>query len=819
MKFPPHSSPNKPVQIALCVLCLVPLTALFASDLLEVQPLTDRVLLLHFKDGTINYHQPDEPMEADKVTTDPLDVVTAAKPASYTIESADDPAFKSPQIPLSVGRKTKAMDFAKHNEKYVPSSPETGRGHSVNVKPDRVDEHFLYLELPARIQPGKTYRITTGSLARNGSEWKLTFDWAKSRSEAVHVNTLGYVPAAPEKFAYVYHWLGDKGSLVLPEAEKRSFSLLDTATGKSVFCGKLKFRRGKDNPETDQKKDTPNQNFLGADVWECEFSSFNRPGTYVVAVDGVGCSWPFRVDPDIYREPFQAVIRSLYHQRSGLALTKPYTDFERPAPDNVKLTPGFEKKLFYTTVRLSEFGSESGDPKVLQANFKGNLSETWGWYQDAGDWDGYYSHLEVPQLLLFAYEMAPKNFRTGELNIPESGNGLPDILNEAAWLPRYCQRLRKELREKGWGTGGLGMRVAPDGFGTPWIKKDGKMFLRASWQDDRIWVVSGEDPWSTYRYAGVAAHLAFCLQFAGVKDPQGVDWEREAREAYVWAQKNTRPGDEAVKKVWDGLTLKLKAPRAYAAAALFKLTGDANYEKQFLADTADIASSALVWGEIKYAVSLYALSGGKGVADPQALAKMRSAVLATADTTIVKPSAKRALRWGGSLGMMLCGQQTTPLVFEGAVGYIVAQESNHPEQARKILAGLYTTCDYFLGNNALNMTWITHVGPRFPRNIWHLDSLMSGRGTTPPGYIPYGPWRKANDIGVGPWDRDWPNSKLHPAIDSWPANERYFSNQYAPLESEFTIHENTAPAAAIFGFLCAEANASTPVAKPGLSVK
>jgi len=805
-------------NVALGLLLFVALP-LRASDLLSVEPLTDRILMLHFKDGNIVYHKPDEPMEKDEVTTDPLDLETASKPASYTIDSADDPAFKSPQVPLSVGRKSKGTEFAKHNEKYISKSPSTGPGHYVNSNPDHVEEHFLYLELPTPIQPGKTYRIKTGTLAKNGFEWKWTFDPAKSRSEAVHINTLGYVPSAPEKYAYVYHWMGDKGCLGVPDAENRAFSLIDTATGKSVFSGKLKFRMGKDNQETYQKKDTPNQNFLNADVWECDFSSFNTPGSYIVSVDGVGCSWPFRLDPDIYREPFQAVTRVLYHQRSGIALTKPYTDFERPAPNNVKLTSGFADKLYYTTVRVADYGSESGDPKILQANIKGNLNETWGWYQDAGDWDGYYSHLEVAQNLLFAYEMAPKKFRAGELNIPESGNGLPDILNEAAWLPRYYQRLRKELMDKGWGTGGVGSRVAPDGFGHEYVSKKGGMYLTASWEDNRIWVVSGEDPWSTYHYAGVAAHLAYCLQLAGVKDPQGIDWEKEARESYAWAQKNTCPGDEEPKSDPPVQWFKLYCPRSYAAAALFRLAGESDYEKQFIADTKEINRNTALWWEIKYGMWLYALGGGKGVADPKTLDLVRGAVIHTAEENLIKTPSKRALRWGGAFDMpMLSGQQTTPLVLDGAVAFTLTKKTD-PEKARKILAALYTTCDYFLGTNSLNMTWITHVGPRFPHNMWHLDSIQSGRGTTPPGYIPYGPWRKANDLGAGPWDRDWPNNTLYPGIDEWPGNERYFSNQYGILESEFTIHENTAPAAAIFGFLCGDATESTPVAKPGLSVK
>jgi hypothetical protein len=60
----------------------------------------------------------------------------------------------------------------------------------------------------------KSYTIETGGLASNGRDWKLRFDESSARSEAVHVNLLGYVPSAPQKFAYVFHmddWYNGKG--------------------------------------------------------------------------------------------------------------------------------------------------------------------------------------------------------------------------------------------------------------------------------------------------------------------------------------------------------------------------------------------------------------------------------------------------------------------------------------------------------------------------------------------------------------------------------------------------------------------------------
>jgi hypothetical protein len=550
--------------------------------------------------------------------------------------------------------------------------------------------------------------------------------------------------------------------------------------------------------ETFHKNDSPpDGNFLKADVYECDFSALQRPGRYVLSIDGIGCSFPFDVNPDVYREAFRTVARGLYHNRSGIALEKPYTEFTRAAPHNPKLTPGFAGKLIYTTVRFTEWGSEGGDAKQLLAGSKGPI-ESAGWYQDAADWDSYYSHLRVAQELLLAYEMAPGNFSDGELNIPESGNGVPDILDEAAWLPRFCYRLRHELIDKHYGTGGLGLRIAGDAFGEDEkTLPDGRKVGQGSWEDvHRTWAASGEDPWSTYRYAGAAAHLAFCLALAQVKDPKGVDWTKEAAEAYAWAQKNTRPGDEQKQPA-------LREPRSYAAAALFRLTGEKGYEQQFAADTADITPTTALWDDRQYGPIVYALARDQAQPDAALRQRMRDAVLTTADTLAIEVPTKRALRWGGNWYMpMLVGQQTTPLMLQAAVGYVLTKETD-PARARRYLAALYTTCDYFLGCNALNQTWVTGLGPRYPLQVFHMDAWYNGKGRFHPGIIPYGPWRKERDQGQGPWDAAWPYKTLYPPIDSWPGNERWFDNRCSPMNSEFTIHQNLAPAAAIFGFLCA----------------
>ncbi len=717
------------------------------SELLDVSPLSDRAILLHFKDGHVEHHKRGQRREDETVVDNPLDVAMASQPTSYLVNG---------QHPVSVARKSKGTDFAWHVDRWVGD-------HAENDKPDHTKEHWLTLTLAQTMKEGQTLAIKMGTVAK-----PFTFDSRKARSEGVHVNTIGYAPVAPAKFAYLYYWTGDHGGLDYRSVAGKKFWLVDQATGKSEFEGKVAFRKAADNPETGQASDTPKANFQDTDIYECEFSAFAKPGKYVVAVEGVGCSWPFLVDANVYREPYFTTARGLYHQRSGIALKMPYTSYERPAPHHPGVTPGFH--LQYSSLRYLDYGSESGTEAQIRPTLKGPL-DAWGWYQDAGDWDSYSTHLRVAQELMLAYELNPKAFADNELNIPESGNGIPDILDEAAWLPRFCHRLRAELLAKKYGTGGIGLRIDGDAFGSDTKAND---VGQGSWEDvERLWVASGEDPVSTYRYAGAAAQLAHCLQVAGKRDPEGVDWTREARESYAWAASHTLPKDES----------DVRPQRLYAAAALFRLTSAKPFEDRFLLDLKSAQ------GDDLYGAAIYALSKGT---DPRA----RNLIVASAEASH-QTALKRALRWGGDFFFpMLVGQQTTPLVMDLAVAYRLSGN-------RAYEADLYTTCDYFLGTNSLNMTWVTGLGPRHPNMVFKMDSWYTGSGDPNPGIIPYGPWRKEHDRGQGPWDHDWVNKTVYPPIDQWPGAERWFDNRCAPLTSEYTIHQNMAPAAAIFAVLCA----------------
>ena len=141
-----------------------------ASDIIEVLPLTRDIVMLHFYDGYALYHKNGQPRSNERVVSVPLNVAEAQIAGNYWICSADDGTYQPCLSPSSVGRKSKGAEFTWMCQGW------DGSAGCINSDPDRVLEHWVYLVLPAPMQSGKTYTISTGTLAGNGSEWTITFD-------------------------------------------------------------------------------------------------------------------------------------------------------------------------------------------------------------------------------------------------------------------------------------------------------------------------------------------------------------------------------------------------------------------------------------------------------------------------------------------------------------------------------------------------------------------------------------------------------------------------------------------------------------------
>jgi hypothetical protein len=150
------------------------------------------------------------------------------------------------------------------------------------------------------------------------------------------------------------------------------------------------------------------------------------------------------------------------------------------------------------------------------------------------------------------------------------------------------------------------------------------------------------------------------------------------------------------------------------------------------------------------------------------------------------------------------------------VAYGLTREAKYLDAARN-------TAAYYTGGNPLNMMWISNFGHRYPRQLFHMDCWLRPDRNPEffPGIVPYGPMDPKRDwmTNNGPHASGWAADRAYPDYRSWPGHELYFDNRYCPPTNEFTVHQNTAVAAAVYGSLCGTAPASfAPNARPTVSL-
>jgi endoglucanase len=125
-----------------------------------------------------------------------------------------------------------------------------------------------------------------------------------------------------------------------------------------------------------------------------DFSDFQTQGDYQVVVDGVGTSYTFAIGEKTWEDAFSVSARGFYHQRSGIALEQPYTDYERPRPFH----PDDGVKVYQSTATLRDTAeglnlSGQGSGELFATRTDTLVSEAWGGWFDAGDWDRRIQHV------------------------------------------------------------------------------------------------------------------------------------------------------------------------------------------------------------------------------------------------------------------------------------------------------------------------------------------------------------------------------------------------------------------------------------------
>ncbi len=168
----------------------------------------------------------------------------------------------------------------------------------------------------------------------------------------------------------------------------------------------------------------------GDTVWRADFSSFTTPGTYYILSTSLNeISYNFQISDCIYQAPMTATLKALYYQRCGCAKPAQYaganwadssachTQDAACAP-----APGCTFPNNYGTLNLEGGWHDAGDYNKYIGSTPSGSCQSWG--GDSG---------EAIHDLMTAYEWNPTLYAGLSSNIPESGNGNPDILNEAKW--------------------------------------------------------------------------------------------------------------------------------------------------------------------------------------------------------------------------------------------------------------------------------------------------------------------------------------------------------------------------------------------------
>jgi endoglucanase len=727
------------------------------GDRIEPQPNNnDLVTTLTSKKGSLIGKDKKNLYSFDQRSGLSLEASWLSNRQTYTIQSSDDPQYQKPRSPGQVHHKTKPTDMGEMAEGY----------HAWQQK------HTAYLQLPVPLIPGKTYTFTF-----QGSQLKpktYIHQPTSIRSEAVHVSQLGFRPDDPSKLAFLSTWMGSGGGLTY--GESRTFWLREAQSRRIVFEGKTSLRRNQN--ETEDPKD---KNYNATPVYGLDFSTFGQPGHYQVCVAEIGCSFPFSIAQEQWQKAFYVSARGFYHQRSGIEMKLPYTSFKRP----LNFHPKVGTTVYASTTRLMDtdqglWNKPGFSEQLAKTKTKTIVPNAWGGYFDAGDWDRRIQHVEASQNLLELAELFPTFINQTALNLPESDNKTPDLIDEALWNLDFYRRLQTQ---DGGIRGGIQSITDP---------KRGEM----SWQESGEVYAYAPDPWASYIYAAGAAQLAQWLKLHNPE--QSKIYQTSALRAMAYAERELPTLKDSPKEIRDR--------RNHAALELYRLTSDPQWHQLFITTSTfkEPSNPTDRRGQLT-AAFLYSRMP-KAQTEAKLQAETRQAILTEADIALAqtqkagfgwaKTEPDAPIGWGHGLG--------TPRAIALLHGHFLSQET-------KYLSAALLSSQFSAGANPDNMVFTTGLGLRSPKHPLVFDQRLSNQDP-PPGITVYGPFDK--EFYGDFWTIKEFKESLHPNIESWPSVETHFDVFLMPITTEFTMMETIGPTTYTWGYLAARQKLKQPETIP-----
>lgn len=404
--------------------------------------------------------------------------------------------------------------------------------------------------------------------------------------------------------------------------------------------------------------------------------------------------------------------------------------------------------------------------------------KTYGGHHDAGDYNPR-SHIEVAQTLMTAYEMAPNKFYDGQLNIPEAGNGTPDIIDEANWALRLWPAMQ-----------------TPDGSVRGGTESNGDPnFIQSVDLDIKGDYAFAPDEQTSLIFAGTFAQASRIAKKLGKKN-QAETMLNMAQKAYDWGSEN--PPKE---KLTPGkYSERYISPRAYAATQLLHTTGEERYHKDAL--------KFLVWTQKPDAeLDMHNLYDQNAAAWAylQCPKEMTDFKIREHIKAAIKRRADEFIQLCDTMAYKFMRHPWAPITW-GTGAY---QNTLDPIMWAYQITGdevyrewMVRTCDNTLGANPLGVSYITGLGERTVRAPLH-NSRYSHFGEVVKGMQVQGPNERGEGYGV--------KDTAHPRLQTdFASLYTFVDNHFAIAMDEGTM-VNMVRSMAAFGLMLPDHKGSAPV--------
>lgn len=424
-----------------------------------------------------------------------------------------------------------------------------------------------------------------------------------------------------------------------------------------------------------------------------DFSEIDKPGRYYFIDSNGQKSCTFSISEKPYGNLFYDAVKMFYFQRCGIALEEKYAG-------------KFTHRACHTA-------------KVSLLKNPSVSFECCGGWHDAGDYGRYVTAGAVAVAhLLYSYEISPSSFEL-DLNIPESGNGIPDILNECRYELDWFLKMQND-------EGGV-YHKCTSMHHTAFVMPE---------DDPLNFIVTPVTSLATADFAGVCA---LASRIYAKHDPEYAERLRKASlRAYEWLVKNPSLIYENPEECTTGTYGDWcdADERLWAYAELYRLTED----KMFLNGLTDLLNiqinlTALGWSDVGGFAAFSVLTAPDGLYSKDIYTKFKQSWIDEAErlTEVSEGNAYGIafhpfnFGWGSNMGVLL--------------NAMILSFAHRLTGKTKYLNAAISQLDYILGRNTMDTSYVTGYGEKAFKNPHNRPTAADGIDEPIPGYVSGGPNR------------------------------------------------------------------------------